>query len=1020
MSLMFVSMLFGQLTEIYDIQFTQDQGSDCFPSPYENQQNITIRGVVTAVENNGTYHTFFVQDADSSSAWNGIYVFNNSLQPLIGNYVSATGTVTEYYGITELGYLTASNVLIANYPLPAPVVLLTGDLASECNWESEKYESVLVEFQNVTVTQSTDSYGEWVIDDGSGPVIIDDFFYDCDTQIGDEILTIRGIVKYSYDEFKLNPRDAADIIFAGAPTIGNVEISPALPSENSDITVCANIVDDGFFSANVQFSTDGEIWNEIPMQNVTGDKYEAIIASNFDVNTNVLMQIIAADDDGMEAIYPEDAPLEVWIYPYPYPISVLHQNNEDGIPLLLDDVVRVCGIVTADQFGNPKYIQDATGGIAIYDNSFLANLGDEVCLDATVVQYLGLTELEEVANVETISNGNVVEPQIIEINDLLSEGMYGIENFEGELIRVNNIVTDAEVWSGNQAYTISDGTGSVGIYVDSDTNLPENLAPINAFDLIGIVGQYDPVSPFTTGYQILPRSLDDILSSSGPVITANPQVMDFLDNGMVIYWETDVPTTARINYGQTINYEEGMIEISESETIHTATISGIASATMYHLEVIAISETGETSSGDCAFLTSSSGSSGEISVFFNKDVNHDYALDADWAQGNIDLVSRLIERMNAAQFSIDVTAYSWSIGSVTDALIEAKNRGVSVRFIYDSEHNQDEVAYIEQAGIPVITNADGSGSVSGIMHNKFIIFDARNAQSEADDYLWTGSMNFTSTGTNTNTQNVVLIQDAALAQIYTMEFNEMWGSDTEIPNLDLARFGENKLDNTPHFMKVGEHWIDVYFSPSDAVTNKITNLIQTADESLLFCIYSFTRDEIASAMQNEFDNGITVRGIFDSSLGTGEEYSGMSNWADVHLDSEYGVLHHKYLIVDAFGENPAVLTGSHNWSSSAETVNDENTLIIWNENITGQFLQEFAARYENSAGVVLPVPEVGCTLGDVNQDNILNVLDIIMMINIILEQNLEPTDWELCAADANEDSMINVLDVVTVLYWVME
>ena len=51
------------------------------------------------------------------------------------------------------------------------------------------------------------------------------------------------------------------------------------------------------------------------------------------------------------------------------------------------------------------------------------------------------------------------------------------------------------------------------------------------------------------------------------------------------------------------------------------------------------------------------------------------------------------------------------------------------------------------------------------------------------------------------------------------------------------------------------------------------------------------------------------------------------------------------------------------------------------------------------------------TLGDVNQDEILNVLDIVITVNIILSV-IEPTNYQLYAADINGDSTLNVLDVV--------
>ncbi len=54
------------------------------------------------------------------------------------------------------------------------------------------------------------------------------------------------------------------------------------------------------------------------------------------------------------------------------------------------------------------------------------------------------------------------------------------------------------------------------------------------------------------------------------------------------------------------------------------------------------------------------------------------------------------------------------------------------------------------------------------------------------------------------------------------------------------------------------------------------------------------------------------------------------------------------------GENPpwspVVMTGSHNWSNSAETSNNENTLILQSGRIAGLYLQEFSARYRQFGG----------------------------------------------------------------------
>ena len=45
-------------------------------------------------------------------------------------------------------------------------------------------------------------------------------------------------------------------------------------------------------------------------------------------------------------------------------------------------------------------------------------------------------------------------------------------------------------------------------------------------------------------------------------------------------------------------------------------------------------------------------------------------------------------------------------------------------------------------------------------------------------------------------------------------------------------------------------------------------------------------------------------------------------------------------------------------------------------------------------------------MGDVNEDNSINILDVILVINLILESEFDLT------ADMNVDGLINVLDIV--------
>jgi hypothetical protein len=147
--------------------------------------------------------------------------------------------------------------------------------------------------------------------------------------------------------------------------------------------------------------------------------------------------------------------------------------------------------------------------------------------------------------------------------------------------------------------------------------------------------------------------------------------------------------------------------------------------------------------------------------------------------------------------------------------------------------------------------------------------------------------------------------------------------------------------------------VECYFSPSDRTTSKIISALNSAQYSIGFQLFTFTRLDIANTLIGKKNAGVRVRGGFDNNTDQSSQYNYLvSNNVDVRLKTGPGLLHHKYAIVDA--ENPnwngLTITGSHNWTNSAENANSENTLIIHDGNITNQFLQEFAARYYQFGG----------------------------------------------------------------------
>lgn len=638
-------------------------------------------------------------------------------------------------------------------------------------------------------------------------------------------------------------------------------------------------------------------------------------------------------------------------------IVTLRENDANGDPVNLGQQFTVSGIVTsANEFGNngPGSLQDKTAGISVYGNSFtgLVNIGDSVTVTSTISQFNGLTQLDFFSSGSEVTihkNNLIVEPKIVSISEIVNQQWNGTEELEGSLIRINDIsINSTGTFSGGTNYIITDATGTLEMRIDNDvSSIIASSIPSSNIDLVGILGQYDTSTPRSSGYQILPRFIDDLITNNEPLILSPIIPANITPSSFTVYFNTSREGNTEIRFGETTQLEIDTIVVEESTTSHKIKVDNLNESTRYYFRVFSRNENGMSASQILSVSTSSSDTTtGTINIYFNHSVDHSVAMEGNQAEGNIDFKQKLIDRINSATYSLDLAVYSfYGLNDVANAIISAKNdRGVKVRVVYDSRTMQSSMQLLKDAGIPIsirtITN--------GIMHNKFLIIDARD-DIPNNDWLWTGSWNWNPLN---NKNNVVEINDPAISNAFTQEFEEMFGSSGETPT-SSAKFGPEKSDNTIHFFNIGGKDIEVYFSPSDATESKISNVISSADSSVFFGMLSFTSDPIFNSINNRYNSGVTdIRGIIDNIEDMGSEFNNLKSIAEVFDYNISGVLHHKYSLVDSYSgtSNPTVITGSHNWSRSANEKNDENTLIIHDVLIANKYMQEFKARYNELGG----------------------------------------------------------------------
>ncbi len=395
--------------------------------------------------------------------------------------------------------------------------------------------------------------------------------------------------------------------------------------------------------------------------------------------------------------------------------------------------------------------------------------------------------------------------------------------------------------------------------------------------------------------------------------------------------------------------------------------TGLTCGTAYEFEVQTVCETGGVSaySSSTTFVTPScsggSGSSGSMAIYFNMPVDNSVSTGVNAVYLNSCMADTIVAYINRAKYSIDIAQYDYNQSSgyanIATAINNAYLSGIKVRWIYDGSQSNTGLALLN-SGIPTL--ASPTTSAYGIMHNKFIIIDA-NSSNPNDAIVSTGSEDWGITQLNGCANNILFLQDSALAHVYTLEFNMMWGDTGMTPNPTLSKFGPFKTDLGRHTFNIGGRTVELYFSPSDATNTHIISTIDSANTDMYFGVYDLTVAADANAIVARNTAGVYTAGIVDQYSNTGAAYpiltSGLGSMLKTYVSSTY-VYHNKMVIVDPSNNcsDPTVLTGSHNWTTSANTLNDENTLIIHNDTVANIYYQSFVANYATFGGTLTSIP----------------------------------------------------------------
>ena len=411
-----------------------------------------------------------------------------------------------------------------------------------------------------------------------------------------------------------------------------------------------------------------------------------------------------------------------------------------------------------------------------------------------------------------------------------------------------------------------------------------------------------------------------------------------------------------------------------------------------------------------------------IQVYFNhSQSNHYQEPYRDQSRSGDNLEQVLLDTISRATVSIDVAIQELNLPLIAQALLAKYQAGVTVRVIVEHDYRQpwstlttaerqdledrdrhkydefvqfadlnqdgniqsqealqrDAMRILELGQVPLIDDtADGSKG-SGLMHHKFMVVD--------NQVIVTGSANFTTSGIHGdllnpeslgNANHLVVIDNGAIAQHLTDEFQLMWGDGPGKKTDSL--FGLQKPYRPPQTVNIApDSRVTLQFAPvsgdrypwENSTNGLIRQTLQSAQSTIDLALFVFSAQPLSHTLQDKYQQNVAIRALIDSEFIYRSYSEALDMMGISHLNRQCQYerdnapwtpglttvgtpqlesgdkLHHKFAIID----QTKIITGSQNWSKSANQRNDEVVMIIHNQTVAAHFLREFERLYGHAS-----------------------------------------------------------------------
>jgi hypothetical protein len=316
------------------------------------------------------------------------------------------------------------------------------------------------------------------------------------------------------------------------------------------------------------------------------------------------------------------------------------------------------------------------------------------------------------------------------------------------------------------------------------------------------------------------------------------------------------------------------------------------------------------------------------------------------------LLKLLDDAIENPQLDIYAALFELTDEELIDRLVLLRHRAhvILANGAGEGDHNEEARKKLKKNDVDVRDRLLASKRLG---HNKFVV--VYQTQMQKATKVWTGSTNWAPTGLCTQANNGILISNQKIATLYS----EYWDRLAEAG----SSFTNSLIEQNALSPRIKDN-VDVWFTPVRKRStknkdlgidlNELIRLVKSAKEAVLYVMFQPGSEPLQTIMSME--NKVLVKGTVSTLIASNVEKftihgiekkdyeeklvvpdgikMSFSFWLSEVTRGQFmggighAITHSKMIVIDPLSDDCKVITGSHNFSSAASEMNDENFVVV--------------------------------------------------------------------------------------------